>query len=113
MGTYVYGDPEYFMTGHLTARSDAYDFGVVLLELLTDRKSMDRTRPSREYNLVEWAHPLLNDKRMLLPILDTRMEGECYVRGAMKAANFSYHCLSQNPKARPLMRDVVETLEPL
>lgn len=74
---------------------------------------MDKTRPSREYNLAEWARPLLNDKRKLLRILDPRMEGEYSVKGAQKAANLAYHCLSQNPKARPLMRDVVETLEPL
>lgn len=113
MGTYGYAAPEYVMTGHLTARSDVYSFGVVLLELLTGRRSMDKTRPSREYNLAEWARPLLNDKRKLLRILDPRMEGEYSVKGAQKAANLAYHCLSQNPKARPLMRDVVETLEPL
>lgn len=113
MGTYGYAAPEYVMTGHLTARSDVYSFGVVLLELLTGRRSMDKTRPSREYNLAEWARPLLNEKRKLLRILDPRMEGEYSVKGALKAANLAYHCLSQNPKARPLMKDVVETLEPL
>eukprot|EP01018_Ginkgo_biloba_P024329 Gb_17612 [translate_table: standard] len=113
MGTYGYAAPEYVMTGHLTARSDVYSFGVVLLELLTGRRSMDKTRPSREYNLAEWARPLLNEKRKLLRILDPRLEGEYSVKGAQKAASLAYHCLSQNPKARPLMRDVVETLEPL
>jgi serine/threonine protein kinase len=113
MGTYGYAAPEYVMTGHLTARSDVYSFGVVLLELLTGRRSMDKTRPSREYNLAEWARPLLNEKRKLLRILDPRMEGEYSVKGAQKAATLAYQCLSQNPKARPLMKDVVETLEPL
>jgi hypothetical protein len=74
---------------------------------------MDKTRPSREYNLAEWARPLLNEKRKLLRILDPRMEGEYSVKGAQKAATLAYQCLSQNPKARPLMKDVVETLEPL
>uniref|UniRef100_A0A0D6R406 non-specific serine/threonine protein kinase n=1 Tax=Araucaria cunninghamii TaxID=56994 RepID=A0A0D6R406_ARACU len=113
MGTYGYAAPEYVMTGHLTARSDVYSFGVVLLEMLTGRRSMDKTRPSRECNLVEWARPLLNEKRKLLQILDPRLDGEYSVKGVQKAANLAYHCLSQNPKARPLMRDVVETLEPL
>ncbi|GLJ18203.1 hypothetical protein SUGI_0321930 [Cryptomeria japonica] len=113
MGTYGYAAPEYVMTGHLTAKSDVYSFGVVLLEMLTGRRSMDKTRPSREYNLAEWARPLLNDKRKLLQILDPRLEGEYSVKGAQKAANLAYHCLSQNPKSRPLMKDVVETLEPL
>eukprot|EP01018_Ginkgo_biloba_P004671 Gb_40259 [translate_table: standard] len=113
MGTYGYAAPEYVMTGHLTARSDVYSFGVVLLELLTGRRSVDKTRSNREHNLVEWARPLLNDKRKLLQIIDPRLEGQYSMKGAQKACSLAYHCLSQNPKARPLMSDVVETLEPL
>lgn len=97
----------------MTARSDVYSFGVVLLELLTGRKSVDKTRPSKEQNLVDWARPKLNDKRKLLQIIDPRLENQYSVRAAQKACSLAYYCLSQNPKARPLMSDVVETLEPL
>ncbi|KAL3622698.1 putative serine/threonine-protein kinase pbl8 [Castilleja foliolosa] len=113
MGTYGYAAPEYVMTGHLTARSDVYSFGVVLLELLTGRKSVDKTRPSKEQSLVDWARPKLNDKRKMLQIIDPRLECQYSVRAAQKACSLAYYCLSQNPKARPLMSDVVETLEPL
>ncbi|KAI5082513.1 hypothetical protein GOP47_0002256 [Adiantum capillus-veneris] len=113
MGTYGYAAPEYVMTGHLTARSDVYSFGVVLLELLTGRRSMDKKRPAGEQNLVEWAYSYLRDKRRLLQIVDPRLDGQYSVRGLQKAASLAYHCLSHNPKARPLMSDVVETLEPL
>ncbi|GAB2272051.1 Probable serine/threonine-protein kinase pbl8 [Dionaea muscipula] len=113
MGTYGYAAPEYVMTGHLTARSDVYSFGVVLLELLTGRRSVDKTRSNREQNLVDWARPKLNDKRKLLQIVDPRLENQYPIRAAQKACSLAYYCLSQNPKARPLMSDVVETLEPL
>ncbi|XP_072997518.1 probable serine/threonine-protein kinase PBL8 isoform X2 [Typha latifolia] len=113
MGTYGYAAPEYVMTGHLTARSDVYSFGVVLLELLTGRRSVDKTRPSKEQSLVDWARPKLNDKRKLLQIIDPRLEDQYSVRAAQKACSLAFYCLSQNPKARPLMSDVVETLEPL
>ncbi|CAI9105134.1 OLC1v1003992C1 [Oldenlandia corymbosa var. corymbosa] len=110
MGTYGYAAPEYVMTGHLTARSDIYGFGVVLLEMLIGRRAMDKSRPSREHNLVEWARPLLNHKK-LLRILDPRMEGQYSTRTAMKVASLAYQCLSQNPKGRPDMSQVVEILE--
>lgn len=97
----------------MTARSDVYSFGVVLLELLTGRKSIDKSRSSREHSLVDWACPKLNDKRRLLQIIDPRLEGQYSVRAVHKACSLAYYCLSQNPKARPLMSDVVETLEPL
>ncbi|XP_068641800.1 probable serine/threonine-protein kinase PBL17 isoform X2 [Aristolochia californica] len=113
MGTYGYAAPEYVMTGHLTARSDVYGFGVVLLEILIGRRAMDKSRPSREHNLVEWARPLLNHNRKMLKILDPRIEGQYSVKAAQKAANLAYQCLSQNPKGRPTMTQVVEILETL
>ncbi|CAO2836834.1 unnamed protein product [Amaranthus hypochondriacus] len=113
MGTYGYAAPEYIMTGHLTPRSDVYSFGVVLLELLTGRKSLDKTRSTREQNLIDWAVPLLKEKKKLLNIVDPRLGGDYPTKGFQKAAMLAYHCLNRNPKARPLMRDIVETLEPL
>ncbi|KAK4607954.1 hypothetical protein RGQ29_001680 [Quercus rubra] len=113
MGTYGYAAPEYIMTGHLTPRSDVYSYGVVLLELLTGRKSLDKSRPAREQNLTDWALPLLKEKKKLLNIIDPRLEGDYPIKGVNKAAMLAYHCLNRNPKARPLMRDIVDSLEPL
>ncbi|KAI4377040.1 hypothetical protein MLD38_014733 [Melastoma candidum] len=113
MGTQGYAAPEYLMTGHLTARSDVYSFGVVLLEILTGRKSVDKSRPSREQNLVEWARPMLNDPRKLSRIMDPRLEGQYSEIAAQRAAALAYQCLSYRPKQRPTMCSVVEVLEPL
>ncbi|KAG0466562.1 hypothetical protein HPP92_018142 [Vanilla planifolia] len=65
MGTYGYAAPEYLATGHLTAKSDIYSFGVVLLEMLSGRRALDKNRPSGEHNLVEWAKPYLTNKRRI------------------------------------------------
>ncbi|XP_043692094.1 probable serine/threonine-protein kinase PBL16 [Telopea speciosissima] len=113
MGTYGYAAPEYIMTGHLTPRSDVYSFGIVLLELLTGRKSLEKFRPAREQNLADWALPLLREKKKVVNIVDPRLEGDYPAKGVHKAAMLVYHCLNRNPKARPLMRDIVDSLEPL
>ncbi|OIV97354.1 hypothetical protein TanjilG_07106 [Lupinus angustifolius] len=113
MGTQGYAAPEYVMTGHLTAMSDVYSFGVVLLEILTGRKSVDKNRPQREQNLVEWARPMLNDYRKLSRIMDPRLEGQFSELGTKKAAALAYECLSHRPRSRPSMSTVVKTLEPL
>ncbi|KAL2338793.1 hypothetical protein Fmac_013239 [Flemingia macrophylla] len=113
MGTQGYAAPEYIMTGHLTAMSDVYSFGVVLLEILTGRRSVDKGRPAREQNLVEWARPVLNDSRKLSRIMDPRLEGQYSETGARKAAALAYQCLSHRPRSRPLMTTVVNVLEPL
>ncbi|KAK7411854.1 hypothetical protein VNO78_03297 [Psophocarpus tetragonolobus] len=113
MGTHGYAAPEYVMTGHLTAMSDVYSFGVVLLEMLTGRRSVDKNRPPREQNLVEWARPMLNDSRKLSRIMDPRLEGQYSEMGSKKAAALAYQCLSHRPRSRPSMSTVVKTLEPL
>lgn len=113
MGTYGYAAPEYVMTGHLTAKSDVYSFGVVLLELLTGRRSMDKTRPQGEHNLVEWARPYLGEKRRFYRLIDPRLEGRFSIKGAQKSVQLAARCLNRDAKVRPAMSEVVEALEPL
>nr|BAC57958.1 serine/threonine protein kinase [Tripolium pannonicum subsp. tripolium] len=113
MGTYGYAAPEYVMTGHLSSKSDVYSFGVVLLEMLTGRRSMDKKRPNGEHNLVEWARPHLGERRRFYRLIDPRLEGHFSIKGAQKAAQLASRCLSRDPKARPLMSEVVDCLKPL
>lgn len=103
----------YCLSGHLTSKSDVYSFGVVLLEMVTGRRSMDKTRPNGEHNLVEWARPHLGERRRFYRLLDPRLEGRFSVKGSQKALQLAAHCLSPDPKARPLMSEVVEALKPL
>ncbi|KAL3511613.1 hypothetical protein ACH5RR_024330 [Cinchona calisaya] len=111
MGTHGYAAPEYIMTGHLTTMSDVYSFGVVLLELLTGKRAMDKSRPSREQNLVEWARPLLKDFHKPDKIMDPKLDGQYSSEGARMAATLAYQCLSHHAKSRPTMNNVVKTLD--
>ncbi|VVA23055.1 PREDICTED: kinase [Prunus dulcis] len=113
MGTYGYAAPEYLATGHLTAKSDIYSFGVVLLEMLSGRRAVDKNRPSGEHNLVEWAKPFLANKRKIFRIIDNRLEGQYSMDGAYKAASLASRCLSTESKLRPNMDEVVTALEQL
>ena len=99
--------------GHLTSKSDVYSFGVVLLEMVTGRRSMDKTRPNGEHNLVEWARPHLGDRRRFYRLIDPRLEGHFSIKGAQKAVQLAARCLSRDSKARPLMSEVVDALKPL
>ncbi|KAJ0984129.1 hypothetical protein J5N97_002485 [Dioscorea zingiberensis] len=111
MGTDGYAAPEYVRTGHLTVYCDVYGFGVMLLEMLIGRRAMDQSRPSRERSLVEWVRPLLVYNRKLQKIIDPRMKGQYCFTKAQKVANLAHQCLSQNPKDRPTMSQVVEILD--
>ncbi|KAK2979698.1 hypothetical protein RJ640_002870 [Escallonia rubra] len=113
MGTYGYAAPEYVSTGHLTTRSDIYSFGVVLLELMTGRRAMDKTRAKTEQNLVDWARPYLTSSRRLRCIMDPRLGGQYSVKGAKEMAFIALQCVSLNPKDRPKMPAIIDTLEGL
>jgi serine/threonine protein kinase len=99
--------------GHLTSKSDVYSFGVVLLEMMTGRRSMDKNRPNGEHNLVEWARPYLGERRRFDKLVDPRLDGNFSIKGAHKTTQLAHACLSRDPKARPLMSQVVEVLKPL
>ncbi|XP_042052363.1 serine/threonine-protein kinase RIPK-like [Salvia splendens] len=111
MGTHGYAAPEYIMTGHLTTKSDVYSFGVVLLELLTGRRAMDKKRPPREQNLVDWAKPYLKDHHKLDSIIDPRLEGQYSSEGVRRVAALAHQCLNHTPKSRPTMSQLVKILE--
>lgn len=93
--------------------NDAYRFGVVLLELLTGKRAMDKNRPATEQNLVKWARNFLKDPHKLDRILDPRLECQYSIEGAKKVAALAFQCLSYNPKSRPTLNKAVKILEPV
>ncbi|XP_065874759.1 probable serine/threonine-protein kinase PBL18 [Euphorbia lathyris] len=112
LGTEGYAAPEYIATGKLTAKCDVYSFGIVLLELLTGRRALDKTKIGIEQNLVDWAKPYLSDRRKLYRIMDTNLQGQYPQREAFMVALLASHCIS-DPKLRPTMSEVLSILEDL
>lgn len=111
MGTYGYAAPEYVATGHLYVKSDVYGFGVVLVEMLTGLRALDTNRPPKQHNLVDWIKPSLQERRKLKSVMDTHLEGRYPSRSALQIAQLSLNCLENEPKNRPSMQEIVETLE--
>lgn len=74
---------------------------------------MDKSRPKTEQNLADWAKPYLTSSRRLRYVMDPRFAGQYSVKGAKEMALLALECISLNPKDRPRMHYVVETLEGL
>ncbi|KAK8581555.1 hypothetical protein V6N13_144574 [Hibiscus sabdariffa] len=110
VGTVGYAAPEYVQTGRLTAKSDVWSFGVVLYELITGRRALERNLPRSEQKLLEWVRPYVNDSKKFHLIIDSRLEGQYCIKSAQKLASLANKCLMKNPKSRPRMGEVVEVL---
>ncbi|XP_052193004.1 serine/threonine-protein kinase PCRK1 isoform X3 [Diospyros lotus] len=110
VGTVGYAAPEYVQTGRLTAKSDVWSFGVVLYELITGRRAVERNLPRSEQKLLEWVRPYISDSKKFYLILDPRLEGQYCIKSAQKLAHLANKCLVKQPKSRPKMSVVVEML---
>ncbi|KAH7298557.1 hypothetical protein KP509_25G049300 [Ceratopteris richardii] len=110
MGTYGYAAPEYMATGHLSPKNDVYSFGMVLLEILTGRRAIDRNKPQTERNLVEWAKPYLRDRHKVYKVIDPQIEGQYTIKDAQKLASLAISCINPDAHARPHMKDVLAIL---
>ncbi|KAM7488686.1 hypothetical protein LguiB_026170 [Lonicera macranthoides] len=97
--------------GYLYPKSDVYGFGVVLLELLTGLRVLDRNRPTKKINLVAWAKPLLPHKKNLRILVDPRLENDYPPQEAFELASLILQCLQTYPKVRPSMNEVLQSFE--
>ncbi|KAJ9537049.1 hypothetical protein OSB04_029782 [Centaurea solstitialis] len=111
VGTYGYAAPEYVETGHLKSKSDLWSFGVVLYEILSGRKAIDRNLPQSEQKLVEWVKQFPADSKRFRMIMDPRLNNQYSMEAARKVAKLASSCLRRNPDERPEMSRIVDVLQ--
>ncbi|XP_077234062.1 nodulation receptor kinase-like [Tasmannia lanceolata] len=109
-GTAGYLDPEYYSTQHLSAKSDVFSFGVVLLEIITGREPLDLQRPRNEWSLVEWATPFIRDGR-IEEIADPSIKSGYHVEAMYRVVEVALECIELYSASRPCMVDIVRELE--
>uniref|UniRef100_A0A3B6QB81 Cysteine-rich receptor-like protein kinase n=1 Tax=Triticum aestivum TaxID=4565 RepID=A0A3B6QB81_WHEAT len=104
-GTYGYMSPEYAMRGQYSVKSDAYSFGVLVLEIITGRKnsSFANSEQSIDLSSLVWEHWT---KGTVEELLDPSLGGRSPGDHLLKLINIGLLCVQDNPADRPTMSTV-------
>ncbi|NP_001168559.1 uncharacterized LOC100382341 [Zea mays] len=108
-GTAGYLDPEYMGTSHLTIKSDVFSYGILLLEILSGRRPIERTRGPAERITVRWAFNKYrrgNVRGILDPMLTEAVNEDIL----NKIFDVAFQCVAPTREDRPSMKEVVERL---
>nr|XP_043613004.1 receptor-like kinase TMK4 [Erigeron canadensis] len=111
-GTFGYLAPEYAATGRVTTKVDVFAFGVVLMELITGRKALDRSMPDERCQLVTWFRRVPIYKENMVKFIDQVLDTDDNetLKSILKVAELARHCTASEPFQRPNMGYVVGVL---
>nr|XP_010907638.1 cysteine-rich receptor-like protein kinase 2 [Elaeis guineensis] len=106
-GTLGYTAPEYAIHGQLSEKVDTYSYGVVVLEIVSGRKSNDiKLEPETQY-LLELAWKLYENGK-LINLVDETLDPNGYKPEEVKRViEIALLCTQSTVAARPTMSEVV------
>ncbi|XP_039790919.1 G-type lectin S-receptor-like serine/threonine-protein kinase LECRK1 [Panicum virgatum] len=108
-GTRGYLAPEWYRAGGpVTVKADVYSYGVVLLETVTCRRSMELEEAGEERTLMDLAHEWLVKGDVARVMGTDEAVDATEVERAVKVAVW---CAQAEPQARPAMSTVILMLE--
>ncbi|CAM6096403.1 unnamed protein product [Calypogeia fissa] len=109
-GTFGYMAPEVNVEVAST-KMDVYSFGIVILEVLSGRRHLDRFRARDEIYLPAWALKKLTDGEGL-DVIDYRLGEEDFdSEEAVRLIFIALLCLQRDPQQRPPMSNVLRMIE--
>ncbi|KAL3687475.1 hypothetical protein R1sor_013784 [Riccia sorocarpa] len=105
-GTRGYMPPEYMSEGMVSEKLDVFSFGIVLLETVSGRKSINHTVQPGQIFLRNWALELYEQKN-LLDLVDAGLLGQYNEEEVMLVLQTAVACCQMDSKKRPTMSQVV------
>lgn len=109
-GSLGYLAPECAMHGEVSESCDVYSFGVLLLQLVSGKKPIEKVDSAQKVAITEWALPLVREGKFS-EIVDSRLNGD-YVEGELKMLVLvGLVCAQNEPEKRPTMLEVAALIK--
>lgn len=109
-GTLGYLAPEYAMLGKASESCDVYSFGILLLELASGKKPLEKLNSSVKRAITDWALPLARERK-LSELADPRLNGKYVEDELNRVILVGLICADNRPEKRPTMLQVIELLK--
>ncbi|KAK8547060.1 hypothetical protein V6N13_099804 [Hibiscus sabdariffa] len=111
-GTFGYVAPEYAMTCRVSEKADVYSYGIMLLELISDKKAFDPSFSSHAngFNIVSWACMLLRQGQAK-DVFTTRLWETGPHGHLVELLHLAITCTLDSLTNRPTMSRVVRKLK--
>ncbi|PIN16426.1 Serine/threonine protein kinase [Handroanthus impetiginosus] len=109
-GTLGYLAPEYAMWGKVSESCDVYSFGILLLEIVTGRRPIEKLPGGIKRTITEWAEPHIT-KGKFKDLVDPKLHGNFDENQLIQTVNVAALCVQNEPDNRPTMKEVVALLK--
>ncbi|XP_002961127.2 PTI1-like tyrosine-protein kinase At3g15890 [Selaginella moellendorffii] len=105
-----YTAPECSSGEAATLQSDVFSFGILLLELISGRRPMEKVEFSMKQHIVDWAEPLILEGKLDC-LVDPKLQGRFVPEELKKLVFAATICAQTSSHSRPSMARVVELLQ--
>lgn len=109
-GTLGYLAPEYAMLGKASESCDVYSFGILLLELASGKKPIEKLNSTTKRTITDWALPLAC-QRKFREIADPRLNFKYAEEELKRVVIVALICAQNRAEKRPTMQEVIDLLK--